>query len=80
MYLGLLRITTVHDSRSIDHWFNHGAWVWVCSYLVMSHPILVLESIYVVVVDIVIGITSGQGNLGIIFPVTSLERDSCYMV
>ena len=41
---------------------------------------LILEGIYVVVIDIIIGITPEQGNLNIILPVTSLERYTHYMV
>src|SRR5882724_10755381 len=74
-------LTGLAQSQHIAHWVNHGACMYVCSGPVMSHPCrLILEGISVVMVDIVIGIAPGQRNLGIIFPVASLERESCYMV
>ena len=55
--------------------------MYACSRPIMSHPQeLVLEGIYVVVVDILIGTAPEQGNLSPIFPLTPLERDYCYMV
>jgi len=50
----ILRITTVpvHDSMSIACWVNHSAHTYVCSCLVMSHPEIIMESIYVVVPNI----------------------------
>ena len=65
----------VCDSRSIAHWVNHSAHAYVCS-CPSSHVSpqrFILESIYIIVVDIVIDTAPGQGNLSLIFPVMSLE-------
>ena len=61
-----LRITAapVHDSRPIAQWVNHGAWVYVCSGPVMSHPHrLILEGSLLVVVDIIVSNAPGKGLL-----------------